>query len=120
MWVFQHPLDTISTAQWGNYGRYDNPEAFALVDELAQVKIGDDAAIREITSKLQEITLTDLPTIPLWYNGLWSQVSNQYWTNWPSSAEDAPNHYLPTEWRGFFNMTAGLMLLDLEPVEQQD
>ena len=39
MWIFQHPLDTISTAQWGNYGRYDNPEAFALVDELARVKL---------------------------------------------------------------------------------
>ena len=119
MWVFQHPMDTISTAQWGNYGRYENQEAFDLVDELARVKIGDDAAVKEITSKLQKITLTDLPTIPLWYNGMWSQVSNNYWTNWPSSAEDAPNHYLATEWRGFWNMTAGLMLLDLEPVNQE-
>lgn len=119
MWVFQHPMDTISTAQWGNYGRYNNPEAFALVDDLAKVKIGDDAAILEITSKLQKITLTELPTIPLWYNGLWSQVNTNYWTNWPSSAPDAPNHYLATEWRGFWNMTAGLMLLDLQPVPSE-
>jgi peptide/nickel transport system substrate-binding protein len=119
MWVFQHPMDTIATAQWGNYGRYENQEAFDLVDQLAQVKLGDDDAIREITSKLQKITMTDLPTIPLWYNGMWSQVSNNYWTNWPSSAEDAPNHYLATEWRGFWNMTAGLMLLDLEPASQE-
>ena len=31
---------------------------------------------RRITSKLQKIFLTDLPVIPLWYNGMWSQVSN--------------------------------------------
>jgi peptide/nickel transport system substrate-binding protein len=115
MWVFQHPLDTIETAQWGNYGRYNNKEAFDLTDQLAKVKIGDDAAIKAITSKLQKITLTDLPTVPLWYNGLWAQMSNSVWTNWPSAAE-TDNHYLPATWRGYWNMTAGLMLLELKPV----
>lgn len=115
MWVFQHPMDTIPTAQWGNYGRYNNPEAFALVDELAKVKIGDDASIKTITSKLQKITMTDLPTVPLWYNGLWAQTSNAVWTNWPSAAEK-DNHYLPATWRGYWNMTAGQMLLELKPV----
>ena len=117
MWIFQHPLDTIATAQWGNYGRYDNQQAFDLVDQLANVKIGDDEAIKAITSQLQQITLTDLPTIPLWYNGLWAQTSERYWTNWPSSVDGA-NHYLPATWRGYWNMTSGLMLLDLKPVEQ--
>jgi peptide/nickel transport system substrate-binding protein len=115
MWIFQHPLDTIATAQWGNYGRYNNKEAFDLTDQLAKVKIGDDAGIKAITSKLQKITLTDLPTIPLWYNGLWAQTSTNAWTNWPSAAE-TDNHYLPATWRGYWNMTAGLMLLELKPV----
>ncbi len=118
MWVFQHPLDTIATAQWGNYGRYNNPEAFALVEQLAKVKIGDDAGIKAITSKLQKITLTDLPTVPLWYNGLWAQTSTRVWSNWPSAADNA-NHYLPATWRGYWNMTAGLMLLDLKLAPQQ-
>jgi peptide/nickel transport system substrate-binding protein len=118
MWIFQHPLDTIETAQWGNYGRYDNKEAFDLTDQLAKVKIGDDAGILAITSQLQKITLTDLPTIPLWYNGLWAQVSNSVWTNWPSAAE-TDNHYLPATWRGYWNMTAGLMLLELKPVPEE-
>ncbi|MCL4395379.1 MAG: ABC transporter substrate-binding protein [Chloroflexi bacterium] len=118
MWVFQHPLDTIATAQWGNYGRYNNPDAFALVDQLDQVKVGDDAAIKAITSKLQKITMTDLPTIPLWYNGLWAQMSTTAWTNWPTST-DKGNHYLPATWRGYWNMTSGLMLLDLKPVPKQ-
>jgi peptide/nickel transport system substrate-binding protein len=118
MWVFQHPLDSIATAQWGNYGRYNNQAAFDLVDQLDRVKVGDDEAIKAITSKLQKITLTDLPTIPLWYNGLWAQTSTTTWTNWPSAADDA-NHYLPATWRGYWNMTAGLMLLDLKPVEKK-
>jgi peptide/nickel transport system substrate-binding protein len=118
MWVFQHPLETIATAQWGNYGRYNNPDAFALVDQLDQVKVGDDASIKAITSKLQKITLTDLPTIPLWYNGLWAQMSTTAWTGWPTST-DKGNHYLPATWRGYWNMTSGLMLLDLKPVPKQ-
>jgi peptide/nickel transport system substrate-binding protein len=117
-WVFQHPLETIETAQWGNYGRYDNKEAFDLVDQLDKVKVGDDAGILAITSKLQKITLTDLPTIPLWYNGLWAQTSTKYWTNWPSS-DDASNHYLPATWRGYWNMTSAQMLLELKPAENK-
>ncbi|MEN6299406.1 MAG: ABC transporter substrate-binding protein [Anaerolineaceae bacterium] len=116
MWIFQHPLETIETAQWGNYGRYENQEAFDLVDQLDRVKVGDDEAIKAITSELQRITLTDLPTIPLWYNGLWAQMSDKVWTNWPSATEGS-NHYLPATWRGYWNMTAGLMLLELKPVE---
>jgi peptide/nickel transport system substrate-binding protein len=116
MWVFQHPMESIETAQWGNYGRYNNQEAFDLVDQLDQVKVGDDEAIKAITSKLQKITLTDLPTIPLWYNGLWAQTSTKVWTGWPSAAE-GDNHYLPATWRGYWNMTSGLMLLDLKLAE---
>ncbi|MBN1535395.1 MAG: ABC transporter substrate-binding protein [Anaerolineales bacterium] len=118
MWIFQHPLETIETAQWGNYGRYDNQEAFDLVDQLDQVKVGDDESIKAITSQLQRITLTDLPTIPLWYNGLWAQTSTKVWTGWPSAAE-GDNHYLPATWRGYWNMTSGLMLLDLKLAESQ-
>ena len=35
-------------------------------------------------SQLQTLFLQDLPAIPLWYNGMWSMVNTQYWTNWPS------------------------------------
>jgi peptide/nickel transport system substrate-binding protein len=114
-WVFQNPLANVATAQYGNYGRYDNQKAFDLVNQLDQVKVGDDAGIKALTSQLQEITMTEFPTIPLWYNGLWSQVSNAVWTNWPSSA-DKSNHYLPASWRGYWNMSGIQMLLDLKPV----
>ena len=56
-WVFQNPIENIATAQYGNYGRYDNKEAFDLVDQLDKVKVGDDEAIKAIASKLQKITM---------------------------------------------------------------
>lgn len=117
-WVFQNPIENIATAQYGNYGRYANEEAFALVDQLDQVEVGDVEAMKAITSQLQEITMTEFPTIPLWYNGVWSQVSNAVWTNWPSAAE-GDNHYMPASWRGYWNMSAIQMLLALEPVPAQ-
>jgi peptide/nickel transport system substrate-binding protein len=116
-WVFQNPISNVATAQYGNYGRYDNKEAFDLVDQLDKVKVGDDAAIKEIATKLQKITMTEMPTVPLWYNGLWSQTSDTVWTNWPSA--EGTNHYLPATWRGYWNLSGIQMLLELKPVEKK-
>lgn len=116
-WVFQNPIENIATAQYGNYGRFDNKDAFALVDELDKVKVGDEAKVKEIASKLQKITLTEMPTLPLWYNGMWAQYNDSVWTNWPSA--DGDNHTLPVSWRGYWNMSALQMLLKLEPVAKK-
>jgi peptide/nickel transport system substrate-binding protein len=116
-WVFQNPIADIATAQYGNYGRYDNKEAFTLVDDMDKVKVGDDAAIKAIATKLQKITMTEMPTVPLWYNGLWAQYSEAYWTNFPSA--DGDNHTLPATWRGYWNMSGIQMLLNLEPVAKK-
>ena len=114
-WMFQHPVKDIATLQNGNYGRYDNQAAFDLVDQLDQVKVDDLAGMKAVMTKLQTIQLTDMPLIPLWYNGAWAQYSNAVWTNWPAS-DDTANHYLPVTWRGYWNMTSILMLCDLKPV----
>ncbi|MHB0876428.1 MAG: ABC transporter substrate-binding protein [Anaerolineae bacterium] len=114
-WIFYDRLDDIATSQGGNYGRYDNPRAFDLVTQLDKTPIDDVAAMQALASQLQEIQLTDVPVIPLWYNGLWAQYSNAVWTNWPSSAEGA-NHYLPCTWRGYWNMSGIMMLTTLTPV----
>ncbi len=115
-WMAQNPIEDIATIQNGNYGRYDNQEVFDLVDQLDMVASDDVDSMKAIISELQRAFLTDMPLIPLWYNGMWSQVNNSYWTNWPSSAEDA-NHWLPMSWRGYWNMTSILMLTELEPVQ---
>ena len=116
LWMARNPIADIATMQDGNYGRYDNQEVFDLVDQLDMVPTDDLEAMNAIISKLQRIFLTDMPLIPLWYNGAWSQVSNTNWTNWPSSAEGS-NHYWPVTWRGYWNMTAILMLCDLKPAQ---
>lgn len=116
-WMFQHPVADIATLQNGNYGRYDNQAAFDLVDQLDRVKVDDLAGMKEVMSKLQTIQLTDMPLIPMWYNGAWAQYSNAVWTNWPS-ASGKTNNYLPVTWRGYWNMTAILMLCDLKPAAQ--
>ncbi len=117
-WMFQNPIADIATMQDGNYGRYDNKKAFDLVDQLDKTPVDDVEGMKAIISQLQEIHLTDMPLIPLWYNGMWAQYSNAVWTNWPSSAEGA-NHYLPTTWRGYWNMTAIRMLTELKPTPQE-
>ncbi len=116
-WMFQHPVEDIATLQNGNYGRYDNQEAFDLVDQLDRTPVDDIDGMKAVMSELQRIQLTDMPLIPMWYNGAWAQYSNAVWTNWPSSEEGA-NNWLPVTWRGYWNMTAIRMLTDLKAAAQ--
>jgi peptide/nickel transport system substrate-binding protein len=105
-WIFRQPIQDVQNA--GNFGRYENQAAWDLVQQLDQTPVEDVEAMKAITSQLQTIQLTDVPLIPLWFNGLWSQASNAVWTNWPA---DGGNHYLPTTWRGYWQM-GGLRMLD--------
>ena len=113
--IFYHPIKEQMISGTGNYGRYENQEVFDLVDQLDATPITDVDGMKAIISQIQRIQLTDIPMIPLWYNGLWAQTDNTYWTNWPSSAEGAPK-YVPATWNGYWNMGAVLMLAELEPV----
>jgi peptide/nickel transport system substrate-binding protein len=99
-----------------NYGSYSNPEAWSLVQQLDKTPVTDTAAMQAITSKLQKISLTDMPVIPLWYNGLWSQVSNVAWTGWPT---DGGNKVLPATWNGYWQMGAVKMLTQIAPKPAQ-
>ena len=58
---------------------------------------------------------SELPIIPLWYNGLWAQASNAVWTNWPSAEPGAPKS-CPSTWRDYWEM-GGIrcMLTQLQP-----
>lgn len=112
-WVFQNPIQDVMIN--GNYGRYDNQEAFDLVDQLDMTPVEDQETMKELISEIQRIQLADMPLIPLWYNGLWSQYNSSTWTNWPTAADDTPD-YLPATWRGYWNMGSILMLTELQPV----
>jgi len=115
-YIFNLPVQEQQTTM--NFGRYENQQAWDLVNQLDATKIDDLDAMNAIISRLQEVQLTDVPVIPLWYNGLWSQASNTVWTNWPSAEGGAPA-YVPTMWRGYLQRGAIKMLTELRPAEQQ-
>jgi peptide/nickel transport system substrate-binding protein len=110
--LFKHPI--LAQQQSGNFGRYVNQEIFDLVDALAKVPTTDVAGMKAACSAIQEIMLTDMPMIPLWYNGLWAQFSASTWTDWPTEDSAAPT--LPTTWSGYWQLGGLMTLINLTPV----
>ena len=113
-YIFHMPL-IAGAGKNRNFESYENPAAWTLVQQLDKTPVTDVTTMQSIISKLQTIQLTNEPVIPMWYNGLWSQVSNSTWTNWPCSA-DTCNHDLPATWNGYWQMGSVLMLTQLKPV----
>lgn len=99
-----------------NYGRYENQQAWDLVNQLDATQVDDLAGMQALASQIQQIQLTEEPVIPLWYNGLWSQYSNNVWTNWPS---DETAKVLPTMWHGYPQMGSVRMLAELQPAPEE-
>jgi peptide/nickel transport system substrate-binding protein len=110
-WVFRQPIQTVQNA--GNFGRYKNTTAWNLVKQLDATPTTNLTAMNAVLSKLETTLMKDLPIIPLWYNGLWSQANNSVWTNWPSNTAGSP-HYVPSTWRGYWQMGAVLMLTQIK------
>jgi peptide/nickel transport system substrate-binding protein len=113
-YMFRLPVqDTQSTA---NFGRYENKKAWALVQQLDKTPVDDVAAMKKVTSQLQRIQLTELPVIPLWYNGAWAQANTSVWTGWPSAKQGA-SHYAPVTWRNWLELGGILTLAELKPAQ---
>jgi len=55
-----------------------------------------------------------MPSIPLWYNGLWAQSTSNVWTNW--ATEDNPTGY-PCSWAGKMQFGFVEMLIELESAQ---
>jgi peptide/nickel transport system substrate-binding protein len=113
--LFRHPIQ--EQMQSGNFGRWENQEMFDLVDALARVKPDDKAGLNAACSEIQRLMLTEMPVIPLWYNGLWSQFNSSTWTNWPTEDSESPT--LPTTWSGYWQLGGLETLINLQPVEAE-
>ncbi|MFD7865453.1 ABC transporter substrate-binding protein [Streptomyces sp. NPDC059783] len=113
-YMFQLPVQKQQNTV--NFGRYENPEAWKLVQELGGVKTDDTEGMKKVISRLQAIQLKEMPVIPLWYNGLWAQSTTGTWTNWPSDAPGAPK-YAPALWRNWLEMGGFEALTRLKPAK---
>ncbi|GAA1686019.1 ABC transporter substrate-binding protein [Glycomyces endophyticus] len=98
----------------GNFSRWENEEAWDLTRELSTLA-AEDPRYLEVVAELERITVNDLPAIPVWYNGAWSQASNAVWTGWPT-AELAPGVY-PSFWNEMWGLGTVRMLGGIAPVE---
>jgi peptide/nickel transport system substrate-binding protein len=102
--IFHLPVISSGTGQtFANFERYQNATAWNLAQKLDQTPPSEKAKIMAINHQLQSIFMRNLPLIPLWYNGIWAQMTPKYWANWPSSTSD--RQYIPCMWRGYLQMT---------------
>src|SRR3954452_11750270 len=87
-----------------NYSRFTQAGAkpWAMTLRVSDVKPTDLETQKPVNRHIQKYILTDLPAIPLWYNGMWAQYDLKYWKNFPTQAG---GHYTPSTWNGYFNMT---------------
>ena len=116
--LFHLPVITTGTGQtFANYERYQNPSAWALTQKLDRTPPSDTKAIASMNDQLQTILMKDLPAIPLWYNGIWAQMTTKYWTNWPSASSS--RQYVPVMWNGYLQMTGIDTITHLKSTQRQ-
>ena len=108
-WVANSNINQ-ETVTEGNFGRYNNPELFELITTLNTYR-GNESPAREAAKEIQEILLRDIPSVPLWHNGMWAQSTTEYWENWPT--ENNPTGY-PSTWSETWQFGAIEMLINLE------
>jgi peptide/nickel transport system substrate-binding protein len=102
--VYHLPVITTGTGQtFANYSRYSNATAWNLTQKLDRTPPSDTKTVTSLNNQLQTILMQDLPLIPLWYNGIWAQMTSKYWTNWPTAGTD--RQFVPVMWNGYLQMT---------------
>ncbi|MFW6238836.1 MAG: ABC transporter substrate-binding protein [Halanaerobiales bacterium] len=108
-WVAYDNINKQSVAE-GNFGRYNNPELFDLIDVLNSYE-GNAIPAREAAEEIQKILLQEMPSVPLWHNGMWAQSTTENWKNWPT--ENNPTGY-PSTWEETWPFGSVEMLIQLE------
>lgn len=68
-----------------NFGRYNNPEATALLKEYAQAS--DDASRTAALNKIQKIFVEDVPAIAIGTHPQLGEYNTRKFTGWPSESD---------------------------------
>jgi peptide/nickel transport system substrate-binding protein len=111
--LFHKPI--LSNQTFANFSRYSNNTAWNLVGKLDKTPLGNTSKRKSLMKQLEKIELTDLPNIPLWYEGIWAQTQSGYWTKWPSST--STRNYVPYMGPGYLQMTGIDMLTHIKPAQ---
>ena len=91
-----------------NFGRYDNPEATALLKQYANAS--DDATRTDALNKIQKIFVDDVPAIPIGTHPQLAEYNTRTFTGWPSE-DDQYATADPTQ------PSAVQVLMQLKPVK---
>jgi len=114
--VYALPIETHQTAQL-NWERFSSPADWKLVQQAGATPVTDTATLKSIYSQLEKDFLTQLPQIPVWYNGAWFQGNTKYWSGYP--ANGSSSEFTPVMWGGYLGaMTSVYGLAALKPVPQ--
>jgi peptide/nickel transport system substrate-binding protein len=79
---FRWLMDNRLSHPAANWENYDNPDVISMIDAIP--KESDAEVLKDIYTQLQEIWLTDLPGIPLFYGAVWYEYSEANWVGWPN------------------------------------
>lgn len=112
-YLFELPVR--DTQRLANFSRWEDETAWELTQQLATLAT-DDPAYPEVIAELQRIAMRDLPAIPVWYNGAWSQACNAVWTNWPNGNAGEPGVY-PSFWNEMWGLGGVKLLTEIRRAE---
>jgi peptide/nickel transport system substrate-binding protein len=114
--VYNLPITAHQTAQL-NWERFSSPADWKLVQQAGSTPLTDTATLQKIYTQLERDFLTQLPQIPVWYNGAWFQGNTKYWSGYPAAGTS--NQNTPVMWGGYLGaMTSVYALAALKPVPQ--
>ncbi len=83
--LYDSKIPVGESANW-NFGRYVNPAADAIIDEIPLVT--DQAKLKELYTEINKIYLTDVPCFALMYRpGLFHTVNESVWTGFPQAGD---------------------------------
>jgi peptide/nickel transport system substrate-binding protein len=113
-WNWVASKDIKSDTIWnGNWGRYDNQKLFDLIGQFDKINPATGMSqLKKVASQIEEILLTDMPSIPLWFNGAWFAGAQDYWTGYPDENNKLG---VPLTWNGAWQMGGVAMLLNIQP-----
>ncbi|WP_205328198.1 ABC transporter substrate-binding protein [Glycomyces sp. YM15] len=112
-YLFELPVR--DTQRRANFSRWEDETAWELTQHLATLAT-DDPQYPEVIAELQRIAMRDLPAIPIWYNGAWSQACNAVWTGWPNGNGGEPGIY-PSFWNEIWGLGGVRMLTEIRRAE---